>query len=103
MSGFRESNEELQAQMLNKGLEEGRSLLANPAHNNSLAAELEAMDENEVRMDQLVTYIYQKYLIFTFLSRFSCCTLLYRNIVRRNIITRKKKKQICHGWTQLLV
>lgn len=59
VAGFRESNEELQAQMLNKGLEEGRSLLANPAHNNSLAAELEAMDENEVRMDQPFTYIYQ--------------------------------------------
>jgi len=33
--------------MLNKGLEEGRTLLMNQAHNNSLAAEFEAMSENE--------------------------------------------------------
>jgi len=44
---LRENNEELQAQMLNKGLEEGRTLLMNQAHNNSLAAEFEAMSENE--------------------------------------------------------
>lgn len=44
-----ENNEELQAQMLNKGLEEGRTLLMNQAHNNSLAAEFEAMSENEMR------------------------------------------------------
>ena len=35
--------------MLNKGLEEGRTLLMNQAHNNSLAAEFEAMSENEMR------------------------------------------------------
>lgn len=46
---FHENNEELQAQMLNKGLEEGRTLLMNQAHNNSLAAEFEAMSENEMR------------------------------------------------------
>merc|ERR1712192_312107 len=46
---FHESNEELQAAMLNKGLEEGRSLLNNPQHTNSLAAEFEAMSENEMR------------------------------------------------------
>ena len=34
---------------MNKGLEEGRSLLNNPQHTNSLAAEFEAMSENEVR------------------------------------------------------
>lgn len=45
---FQESNEELQAQMLNKGLEEGRNLLNNQSHN-SLAAEFEAMSENEMR------------------------------------------------------
>jgi len=44
---FQSDNEELQAQMLNKGLEEGRTLLSNPQHNNSLAAEFEAMSENE--------------------------------------------------------
>jgi hypothetical protein len=49
-AGFQENNEELQAQMLNKGLEEGRTLLANPQHTNSLAAEFEAMSENEVRV-----------------------------------------------------
>lgn len=42
-----ECNEELQAQMLNKGLDEGRKLLDDSAHNNSLAAEFEAMSENE--------------------------------------------------------
>merc|ERR1712192_332377 len=46
---FHESNEELQAAMLNKGLEEGRSLLNNPQHTNSLAAEFEAMSEKEMR------------------------------------------------------
>jgi len=41
-----ECYEELQAQMLSKGLEDGRSLLA---QNNSLAAEFEAMSESELR------------------------------------------------------
>jgi len=41
-----ECYEELQAQMLSKGLENGRSLLA---QNNSLAAEFEAMSEAELR------------------------------------------------------
>lgn len=45
---FQENNEELQAQMLNKGLEEGMNLLNNQP-NNSLAAEFEAMSENEMR------------------------------------------------------
>ena len=49
-AGFHENNEELQAAMLNKGLEEGRTLLSNPQHTNSLAAEFEAMSENEVRL-----------------------------------------------------
>ena len=52
--GFHENNEELQAAMLNKGLEEGRSLLNNPQHTNSLAAEFEAMSENEVGMKTLI-------------------------------------------------
>ena len=51
LSGCHENNEELQAAMLNKGLEEGRSLLNNPQHTNSLAAEFEAMSENEVGMN----------------------------------------------------
>merc|ERR1711872_10709 len=42
-----ENNEELQAQILNKGLDEGRKLLNESAANNSLAAEFEAMSENE--------------------------------------------------------
>ena len=46
--GYKESNEELQAQLVSKSLEEGRTLL-NHANNNSLAAEFEAMSENEVR------------------------------------------------------
>ena len=53
ISGFHENNEELQAAMLNKGLEEGRSLLNNPQHTNSLAAEFEAMSENEVGMNTI--------------------------------------------------
>jgi hypothetical protein len=46
--GLEEGNEELQAQMLNRSLTEGRQLLVSQAHNNSLAAEFEAMSENEV-------------------------------------------------------
>jgi len=45
---LQDSNEELHAQMLNKGLEEGRNLLNNQS-DNSLAAEFEAMSENEMR------------------------------------------------------
>jgi hypothetical protein len=45
--GLEEGNEELQAQMLNRSLTEGRQLLVSQA-NNSLAAEFEAMSENEV-------------------------------------------------------
>ncbi|QQP52843.1 Uncharacterized protein FKW44_005115, partial [Caligus rogercresseyi] len=41
-----ETNEELQAQMLNRGLEEGKILLNGPS-DDSLAAEFEAMNENE--------------------------------------------------------
>eukprot|EP00096_Caligus_rogercresseyi_P009079 TRINITY_DN3019_c0_g3_i3.p1 TRINITY_DN3019_c0_g3~~TRINITY_DN3019_c0_g3_i3.p1 ORF type:complete len:454 (-),score=76.84 TRINITY_DN3019_c0_g3_i3:538-1899(-) len=43
-----ETNEELQAQMLNRGLEEGKILLNGPS-DDSLAAEFEAMNENEIR------------------------------------------------------
>ena len=46
--GYKESNEELQAALVSKSLEEGRTLL-NHANNNSLAAEFEAMSENEVK------------------------------------------------------
>lgn len=45
---YKENNEELQAQLVSKSLEEGRTLL-NHANNNSLAAEFEAMSENEMR------------------------------------------------------
>lgn len=44
---LQESNEELQALMLTRGLEEGRSLLLNGT-SNSLAQELEAMSQNQV-------------------------------------------------------
>ena len=47
--GYKESNEELQAQLVSKSLEEGRTLLNHAANNNSLAAEFEAMSENEVK------------------------------------------------------
>ncbi|XP_049862950.1 rab11 family-interacting protein 4 isoform X4 [Schistocerca gregaria] len=47
---LQESNEELQAQMLTRSLEEGRTLLTNGAGaGNSLAAELEAMSQDEMR------------------------------------------------------
>ncbi|XP_071748204.1 rab11 family-interacting protein 4B isoform X6 [Lepeophtheirus salmonis] len=45
---LQETNEELQAQMLNRGLEEGKILLNGPS-DDSLAAEFEAMNENEIR------------------------------------------------------
>lgn len=47
--------EELQAQLLTKGLEEGRELVTS-VQNNSLAAEFEAMTQEEVRF--LVTVIF---------------------------------------------
>ena len=52
--GYKESNEELQAQLVSKSLEEGRTLL-NHANNNSLAAEFEAMSENEVSLGDKTT------------------------------------------------
>ena len=54
--GYKESNEELQAQLVSKSLEEGRTLL-NHANNNSLAAEFEAMSENEVRTVASFVYL----------------------------------------------
>ncbi|XP_049810969.1 rab11 family-interacting protein 4 isoform X1 [Schistocerca nitens] len=49
---LQESNEELQAQMLTRSLEEGRTLLTNGAGaGNSLAAELEAMSQDELNAD----------------------------------------------------
>uniref|UniRef100_A0A1B6CQH5 FIP-RBD domain-containing protein n=1 Tax=Clastoptera arizonana TaxID=38151 RepID=A0A1B6CQH5_9HEMI len=44
-----EAHEELQAVMLTKGIEEGRNLLSDSAGTNSLAAELEAMSQDDVR------------------------------------------------------
>merc|ERR1711879_365315 len=43
---YKESNEELQAALVNKSLEEGRTLL-NDTQDKSLAAEFDAMSENE--------------------------------------------------------
>ena len=45
--GYKETNEELQAALMSKSVIEGRTLLNN-TNNNSLAAEFEAMSENEV-------------------------------------------------------
>ena len=70
-AGFHENNEELQAAMLNKGLEEGRTLLSNPQHTNSLAAEFEAMSENEVRRKKkhlVVSFAFKLGALFYFLS-----------------------------------
>eukprot|EP00092_Neocalanus_flemingeri_P011309 GFUD01012188.1.p1 GENE.GFUD01012188.1~~GFUD01012188.1.p1 ORF type:complete len:412 (+),score=173.05 GFUD01012188.1:136-1371(+) len=44
-----EKNQELQGEMLNKGVEEGKELLLNQANTKTLAAELEEMSENESR------------------------------------------------------
>jgi hypothetical protein len=45
---LQETNEELQAQMLTRSLEEGRNLLTGVGSGNSLAEELEAMSAQEV-------------------------------------------------------
>jgi len=45
---YKETNEELQAALMSKSVIEGRTLLNN-TNNNSLAAEFEAMSENEMR------------------------------------------------------
>uniref|UniRef100_A0A0K2T385 FIP-RBD domain-containing protein n=1 Tax=Lepeophtheirus salmonis TaxID=72036 RepID=A0A0K2T385_LEPSM len=50
---LQETNEELQAQMLNRGLEEGKILLNGPS-DDSLAAEFEAMNENEEEEGQTI-------------------------------------------------
>lgn len=47
-SDLQETNEELQAQMLTRSLEEGRNLLTGVGSGNSLAEELEAMSAQEV-------------------------------------------------------
>ena len=69
-AGFHENNEELQAAMLNKGLEEGRTLLSNPQHTNSLAAEFEAMSENEVRREK-------KHLVVSFAFKLAAPFLFF--------------------------
>ncbi|XP_034250829.1 rab11 family-interacting protein 4 isoform X8 [Thrips palmi] len=46
---LREANEELQALVLTRGVEEGRSLLTGSMGSSSLAAELEAMSQDEIR------------------------------------------------------
>ena len=48
-AGYKESNEELQAALVSKSLEEGRTLL-NDTQDKSLAAEFDAMSENEVNL-----------------------------------------------------
>jgi len=48
ISGYKESTEELQAALVSKSLEEGRTLLNN-TNDRSLAAEFDAMSENEMR------------------------------------------------------
>ena len=57
--------------MLNKGLEEGRSLLNNPQHTNSLAAEFEAMSENEVGMNTfMISFVLKRATHFYFVRPF---------------------------------
>ena len=45
---LREANEELQAQLFSRGLEEGRTLLNEQLASNSLAAEFEVMSGDDV-------------------------------------------------------
>lgn len=46
--GLREANDELQAQLFSRGLEEGRTLLSEHLTCNSLAAEFEVMSQDDV-------------------------------------------------------
>lgn len=46
--GLREANDELQAQLFSRGLEEGRTLLSEHVACNSLAAEFEVMSQDDV-------------------------------------------------------
>ena len=48
VADLQETNEELQAQILTRSLEEGRNLLTGVGKGNSLAEELEAMSAQEV-------------------------------------------------------
>ena len=49
VAGLVDKNQELEGEILNKGLEEGKELLINQSNTKTLAAELEEMSENEVR------------------------------------------------------
>ena len=49
VAGLTDKNQELEGEILNKGLEEGKELLLNQSNAKTLAAELEEMSENEVR------------------------------------------------------
>ncbi|XP_032790351.2 rab11 family-interacting protein 4 isoform X2 [Daphnia magna] len=48
-SSLREANDELQAQLFSRGLEEGRTLLSEHLTCNSLAAEFEVMSQDDIR------------------------------------------------------
>lgn len=48
IAALREANEELQAQLFSRGLEEGRTLLNEQLVSNSLAAEFEVMSGDDV-------------------------------------------------------
>lgn len=64
--GLRESNDELQAQLFSRGLEEGRTLL-NEHNDNSLAAEFEVMSQEDVSH---FTYSFTLHVFFlTYRSR----------------------------------
>ena len=49
VAGLLDKNQELEGEILNKGLKEGEELLLNQSNTKTLAAELEEMSENEVR------------------------------------------------------
>merc|ERR550539_2381923 len=68
---YKENNEELQAQLVSKSLEEGRTLL-NHANNNSLAAEFEAMSENEVSKKGVKTAFSYELAGWSFMLELKC-------------------------------
>ena len=49
VAGLLDKNQDLEGEILNKGLDEGTELLLNQSNTKTLAAELEEMSENEVR------------------------------------------------------
>ena len=73
--GYKESNEELQAALVSKSLEEGRTLL-NDTQDKSLAAEFDAMSENEVNLTTYFHEIFFNMLMFVLLVCAFCLLII---------------------------